>query len=142
MQTFFSLSPAGPQTKGLVKVTRLSYPISVSFSTWQLEWTTRKHAHGFLLLLLLLLLLLQRNEAHGAYKLAKKQACQQRQCSWALLVMGPLGIVMVVFSVITFILGIVLIALSVTLLDVVRALQFTFAIFRLPNSRFAPSKTA
>jgi hypothetical protein len=56
--------------------------------------------------------------------------------------MGPLGIVMVVFSVITFILGIVLIALSVTLLDVVRALQFTFAIFRLPNSRFAPSKTA
>ncbi len=56
--------------------------------------------------------------------------------------MGPLGIAMVGFSVLTFILGIVLIAVSVTLLDIVRPLQFTYAVFRLPKSRFVPRKIA
>jgi hypothetical protein len=56
--------------------------------------------------------------------------------------MGPLGIAMVGFSVLTFILGIVLIAISVTLLDIVRPLQFTFAIYCLPKSRFVPHKIA
>ena len=56
--------------------------------------------------------------------------------------MGPLGIAMVGFSVLTFILGVVLIAVSVTLLDIVRALQFAYAIFCLPKSRFVPRQTA